>query len=112
MPRMDPSVFLSLTVSVTLSEALFVFLAILFFHDQYILSELFGSRFDLRVARFQQQVGLRCLALCNLQKPVVQILLRTFTVVLDRRNGCCNLAEISQEDLAAFSFLLHPVPPI
>src|SRR3954463_14447694 len=58
-PRIEPSVFLSFTVSVAVSEGFFVFLAIVFFliDDQYVVAEFLCRLFYFFAAIVELSVG-------------------------------------------------------
>src|SRR5262249_2948704 len=80
-PRIDPSVFLSFAVSVTLSNALLVFFAILLIHDQNILAKIFHFRFDLQSPGIETRVRFSGFTLGHMQQTSIEILLRPLAKV-------------------------------
>src|SRR5438105_4527799 len=98
--RIEPSVFLSFAVSVTLSEGFFVFLAILRFlriHDDHIVAELFLRLRDCAAALVEFRVGHSGFAFRDVREAAIDVFPAPVAATCDCRADLCDVSQLRHE---------------
>src|ERR1041385_890650 len=100
--RIEPRVFLSLTVSVTVSEVFLGFLAMvclggrfLGIHNQYICPKILGGFFDFPAAVIQLSIGHSGFAFCDVNQSAVELLPGAIAVIFDRGDRSRHFAQVT-----------------